>query len=300
MDSKEYLRLYRGLDSPDDIQYFLNEGYDARLLETLYNQKVNRIVKKRYHIVKQNSANMLRQWKKGKTFCEIANHYHFPPILVAMIIFQEDGTGKKIFWNYVRDPELLDCKEAADELREASEKDIVYSLEGTEKGKERGKWGEGLLWNWLDSQGIGYKTESEERKEGNVPGVKTPDCLLDSPMDYCGNKVCWIESKASFGDDQEFKMNCSKQLIPYTQMFGPGMVVYWTGHLDDLEHPAGIIVEDIGILEKQLRPWKEERKTEPFFTVQECSEPAPPSVHRAWRSAPHKHYACVSIPGNRW
>lgn len=256
MDRKEYLRLYEGLRGPDDIRRFQEEGYDLNLLETLYTQKVNRAVKKNYHIVTRNTANMLRMWKRGMSFCEIAERFDFPPILVAMMIFHEDGTNKKTFWNYVRDPDLLDCKEAADELREASKKDIVYSLEGNEKGRERGEWGEGLLWKWLDDQNIEYKTESEERSEDAYPGTKTPDCLLAEPMDYCGTKICWIESKASFGDVQEFRYNCKKQLVPYTGIFGPGLVVYWTGYLDGLECPEGIRVEDINILDHRLKPFE--------------------------------------------
>ena len=65
MDVNEYQKLYKGLQTPEDLDRFLAEGYDRNLLETLYNQKVNRIVKKRYHIVKKNSARILRQWQKG-------------------------------------------------------------------------------------------------------------------------------------------------------------------------------------------------------------------------------------------
>ena len=116
MDPGEYKRLYYGLNRPEDIDRFREEGYDRRLLETLYNQKVNRNVKKKYHLVKKNAPKMLRMWKKGKSICEIADEFGFPPILTAMLIFQEDGTGKKIFWEYVRDPSLLDSEVTADEL----------------------------------------------------------------------------------------------------------------------------------------------------------------------------------------
>ena len=258
MDPGEYKRLYYGLNRPEDIDRFREEGYDRRLLETLYNQKVNRNVKKKYHLVKKNAPKMLRMWKKGKSICDIADEFGFPPILTAMLIFQEDGTGKKIFWEYVRDPSLLDSEVTADELREASARDLVYSLEGNEKSKERGKWGEGLLWEWLDSQGVDYMTEEDERREDGSQGSKTPDCLLAEPMNFCGKKIFWIESKASFGDAAEFKINSNKQLIPYTELFGPGVVVYWTGYLDGLACPEGVTLEDIGILEKKLTKWKDE------------------------------------------
>ena len=71
-------------------------------------------------------------------------------------------------------------------------------------------------------------------------------------MEFEGREIRWIESKASFGDAVEFRYNCKNQLIPYTELFGPGVVVYWTGHLDGLEAPDGITVEDIGIMDKKL------------------------------------------------
>ena len=73
-------------------------------------------------------------------------------------------------------------------------------------------------------------------------------------MLFEGRKVCWVESKASFGDNTEFRYNSRKQLIPYTKMFGPGIVVYWVGKLDDLECPEGVYVEDISITGKTLEP----------------------------------------------
>jgi hypothetical protein len=83
-------------------------------------------------------------------------------------------------------------------------------------------------------------------------------CFPEEPMMYKGHKIFWIESKASFGDAAEFKINSNKQLIPYTELFGPGVVVYWTGYLDGLACPEGVTLEDIGILEKKLSKWKDE------------------------------------------
>jgi len=257
MDYGEYCALYDGLRTPEDIDRYLAKGYDRRLLETLYTQKISRDVKKRYHVVKSHSEELLRDWQHGKTIVQIADSCRFPPILTAMLLFQEDGTGKKVFWEYVRDPSLLDCPEAAQELREATARDLVYSPAANDSQKERGQWGEGLLWQWLDAQDISYKTEADERGDDDYGGGKTPDCLFAHPMSYEGHKICWIESKASFGDKIEFRLNQQKQLIPYTELFGQGIVVYWTGHLDGLACPAGVYLEDIGILQKKLTDWQE-------------------------------------------
>lgn len=257
MEYREYKDLYDSLVHPEDVTRLKKEGYDERLVETLYTQKVSREVKKRYHAVKRNAPRMLKDWEKGKSFLEISKKERFPPILIMMMIFQENGTGKKQFWEFIRDPDLLDSAAAAREVREAVEMDYVYSPEANEKQKERGKWGEGLLQNWLDEQGIEYMTENDIRDAAEGENTKTPDCLLKKPMVYKGHKINWIESKASFGDSVEFRFNARKQLCPYTELFGPGVVVYWTGYVNGMECPNDVYLEDIGILKLKLTEYRE-------------------------------------------
>ena len=249
MEYEEYKKIYDSLNRPGDIEKLLEQGYDIRLLETLYTQKTSRDVKKRFHFVKEKAPHMLREWKKGRTIMEIADKYRFSPILTAMFIFQEDGASRKRFWEFIKSPELLESPQTAEEIREAIKNDPVYSPDANDRHAERGKWGESLLWGWLDEQNLTYRTENDLR---GVEGQKTPDCLLDEPMIYDGKKICWIESKASFGDNVEFRYNSRKQLCPYTQLFGPGLVIYWTGCLNDLEWPKDIYVSDMSVLQKKL------------------------------------------------
>ena len=248
MRYEEYKRLYDGLNTASDVDKFEAEGYDRRLLETLINQKTTRHVRKRAYLLKKDAGKMLAEWNAGRSFLDIAESRGLPPILVAKSIFEKHGTPRKVFWEYVKDPSLLYSEETASELEEAREADLVYSPDADARSRERGKWGEGLLWEWLDGQGISYTTENDRRDEG----VKTPDCLLDEPLMFKGNKIFWIESKASFGDAVEFRYNCTHQLIPYTELFGPGMVVYWTGYVDGLETPDGILLEDISVTGNKL------------------------------------------------
>jgi hypothetical protein len=247
MEYEEYRELYNRLNTVKDIDKLEFEGYDHRLLETLLTQKTSRDVKKRFYVVKQKTAQMLKEWKRGTTLMQLSEKYRFPPILTAMFVFMEDGASKKEFWEYINDPDQLNDVTAT-EIKEIVANDLVYSPVGNDKQRERGLWGEGLLQNWLDGQGIGYRTENDIRGEYE----KTPDALLDEPMMYEGHKIYWIESKASFGDNTEFRFNSRKQLVPYTEIFGPGVVVYWVGCLDDLECPKDIYVSDISLLDKKL------------------------------------------------
>jgi len=249
MEYAEYKKIYDDLNKPDDIARLLEKGYDERLLDTLYTQKKSRDVKKRFHAMKDKAPALLREWKKGRTLMEIADRNKFPPILTAMIIFLEDGASKKQFWDFVRSPELLESQQTADEIKDVIENDLVYSPAANDRQKERGLWGEDLMQGWLNAQNITYEVESDLR---GGEKVKTPDCLLKEPMLYDGKKICWVESKASFGDNIEFRYNSRKQLCPYTQLFGPGLVIYWTGCLKDLECPEGVYVTDISVLDKKL------------------------------------------------
>jgi hypothetical protein len=249
MEYGEYKKIYDSLNVPDDICRLEEEGYDQRLLDSLYCQKKSREAKKRDHIVRSKAPALLREWKKGQTLMEISERNKFPPILTSMIIFIQDGASKKQFWDFVRSPDLLESKQTADEMRDVIKNDIVYSPDANDRQKERGIWGETLLHDWLDKQGIKYKTETDLR--GGV-GQKTPDCLLENPVLYDGKKICWIESKASFGDNDEFRRNTHKQLEPYTHLFGPGLVIYWIGCLDDLQCQQDIYVSDISVLDKTL------------------------------------------------
>lgn len=248
MKYEEYKQLYNDLRTPADVER-LSSDYDARMLDSLFTQKTTREVKKRFYMVKNNAGKMLKEWKKGKSIMELAEKNRFPPLLTAMFIFLEDGATKKEFWSYVRDPTLLESDETADEVREAVRNDIVYSPEANDRQKERGLWGEDLAHQWLDGQGITYRTEDDLR---GTEFTKTPDCLLDHPVIYEGKEIYWVESKASFGDNTEFRFNARKQLVPYTKLFGPGLVVYWVGCLDDLDCPENVYVCDISVMEKKL------------------------------------------------
>jgi len=248
MKYHDYKAIYSALNSHRDIAKLEEKGHDKELLSTIFTQKTTREVKKRFYVVKQNTGRMLREWKQGKTLLEISEKWRFPPILTAMFIFMEDGASRKEFWSYIHEPETSFSKDVRDEIIEIRNADLVYSPEGNERQRQRGLWGESLLQKWLDDQGIKYRTEDDLR------GVydKTPDALLDEPMMYNGKKIFWVESKASFGDNTEFRFNSKKQLLPYTNLFGPGLVVYWMGRLDDLEEPENVYVDDISVMEKRL------------------------------------------------
>jgi len=243
MDVEEYRDVYRALNSLEDIDRVAKKrGISADILYVIYSQKVTRDATKRFHLIKRKMPSFLEQWKRGESLVHISQKERFPPMLFAYIMAQEMGIGKKRFWRIVKGEERTHSKRLKHELELARGLDKHYSPEANEEQDARGVWGETLMAEWLDSKNIVYKTEEDLR---SPEGGKTPDFLLDKPLKINGLDVRWIESKALFGDSVEYKRHLKKQLVPYWELYGPGIVVYWFGFVSDLKK-----VEDIGILDK--------------------------------------------------
>ncbi|KFM58189.1 hypothetical protein X975_17117, partial [Stegodyphus mimosarum] len=94
----------------------------------------------------------------------------------------------------------------------------------------------------LAKLGISYTDEKELREKGYD---KTPDIKLDVPIAVEGHVINWIESKASFGDEQRHKEYFRNQYCSYCNRFGPGLVIYWAGYVDELNtKDQGILLSD--------------------------------------------------------
>jgi len=69
---------------------------------------------------------------------------------------------------------------------------------------------------------------------------------LDIPFAYNGHVINWIESKALFGDEDHHSNYLKEQLWSYWNRYGPGLVIYWFGFIDELDcnRDKGILVCD--------------------------------------------------------
>jgi len=243
MKLAEYQDLYNRLETPEDIDFLAeNLGYDKELLLVIHTQRIVRDTTKRFYRVKDQARRMAHMWQTGTSFVEIANKFEFPPTLTALMILEQQKVPRKQFWRYITDPTKVRDPKLRTELEQVARADIIYSPEGSAKQYERGRWGEAKLSEWLDARGIEYRTEKDLRKQYD----KTPDTLLKTPIEWDGSKKFWIESKATFGDPVEIRRHIKKQLAPYLDMFGDGLVVYWFGYTDDVDHkqPEGVTIAD--------------------------------------------------------
>lgn len=245
MKYEDYKAIYDQLKRPKDIAFLAEEyGLDEEFLDVLYTQRTVRDTTKRFYRVKNEAHHLLKDWKSGRSMLKIAKKWRFSPILTGLFIFQERGHSKKYFWKCVREPDEIEDSRIRKEIVQITNADFVYSPWASEKQYQRGIWGEEMLQEWLDGQGMSYRTEKDLR--GEFP--KTPDCLFDEPVKLNGWEINWIESKATFGDNIEIRKNIKRQLSPYVDLFGKGLVVYWFGFLDDFQGPEDIIVTDDRLL----------------------------------------------------
>ena len=98
-----------------------------------------------------------------------------------------------------------------------------------------------ILQRQLDFNNIAYSTQEQMRARGYD---KTPDFKLDVPIIVDNVVINWIESKASFGDDESNACYLKDQFWSYWNRFGSGLVIYWFGFIDDLNSIEGILIKD--------------------------------------------------------
>ena len=271
MKLSAYQELYRKLATPEDIDFLAeNFGYDRELLLVIHTQRVTRETTRQFYRVKNQVGRLAYQWNRGESLVQLAQRFDFPPVLMAQMILEQRGIPRKQFWKYMANPATAPQPRLRHELEEARDRDIIYSLEGSETQNERGRMGEKRLKKWLDDRNVQFRTEAQLRGEFE----KTPDALLKTPLEWNGSTIFWIESKALVGDPYEVKRHVRKQLVPYLNLFGEGMVVYWFGYVEDggVETPEGVALVDAEFFENQFNP-----------TV---SPPLPEGYHRPAQRAP--------------
>jgi hypothetical protein len=241
MDRATYRRLYDTLATYEDVaRIALEEHLDEELLFVIYTHRITRDATRRFYVVKRQVPKLVGQWRRGRSLFDIALEWRFPPVLMGQLLLGDLGVPRRKVWQTFLNPDTAPDDRIRAEVLELLAHDRIYSPEGMERQRERGRRGEERMYRWLEAHKIGYRTEKDLRGKFQ----KTPDALLDRPIVFFGQKLAWIESKANFGDDVELKKNLRRQLGPYTELFGEGAVVYWYGYVDGADSPPGILLWD--------------------------------------------------------
>ena len=192
----------------------------------------------------------------GKTILQIARKFDLSPTLMARIIleyhlelanisslkeneiellpsfiFKENKLTKQKVSEYIKDICLIEEQILREQVKEAIMNDRDYSPFLERIRSNLGIEYEYILKQNLINNNIKYLEESQLREKG-FP--KTPDTKLLVPITIEGGHVIyWIESKASFGDYSNHKGNMN-QLLGYLERYGPGIVIYWFGFVEEL------------------------------------------------------------------
>jgi hypothetical protein len=244
MDRAEYEFIVQRLRNESDIDSMHKKaGYSKDMLYNVLAKKIVKNTLKKYYPIQHKIDFYYRRWLKGESIVKIADELEFSPILLASFMFiKKRGITRKQFNECLRDTKLIKDDRIRKEIEECIKVDFVYSPWAYDIQKKNGEEGERRGAEWLDKRKIPYLTEKDNKLINHHR--KTPDFLFEKPTDINGFKANWIESKAMFGDDREVSRQLKKQLGPYLKYFGPGIVVYWYGFIDDISLGDQIKVVD--------------------------------------------------------
>ena len=248
LDETEYRDIYSKLNRYSDIDKLWREDRKRpwEFYLVVYTQRTIREVTSRFQKIKSKVPSLARKWKNGRSLMDLSRDLDFAPVMTAyLILTSQSEWGKNSFKKMINDPREIKDGRLRRELIEVRDNDPIYSPEGNVVQRKRGLKGEARMKIWLDDRNITYRREEELRAEGG----KTPDFLLEKPIFLRGEEVNWIESKASFGDMKEVRKNLKNQLYSYHELFGPGLVIYWFGILDNLPTEEGIIIDSEEVLD---------------------------------------------------
>jgi hypothetical protein len=138
------------------------------------------------------------------------------------------------------------CTRLAKEILEAVTSDPIYGPRFDTQRNQMGVEYEMLLERSLKVMGISFENEEQLRLKGTsrTPdilftcpvGIKVPERYDGSPTGTSNSEdktewkmICWIDSKALFGDVKSHQ-TVLQQAETYVHRYGPGLILYWFGH----------------------------------------------------------------------
>ena len=225
--------------SEDTLVSIYSQLYQRKIKKSFYKHHRKENISKYYRIY---TSSVLTNEKEG-FLLRLADDVNFPPSLLARIIleehykdsnlFKESGDVSKGFISKcIKNPSDITDKVLMKEVEICVLNDdfcgpIVENIK-----RQSGIKYEKLLHDFLTERDILYCDEDDLRREGYD---KTPDFKLVVPIVVNNHVINWIESKASFGDEESHAGYLENQFWSYANRFGPGLVIYWFGFINELD-----------------------------------------------------------------
>jgi CDAN1-interacting nuclease 1 len=245
----EYDAICPRLRSREDVAAASAASGGRHSYETLlsvYGQAYIRQMARSNHIAKRHGDEFCRRYDRGDSLLDVAEWINLSPCTVARRFLEiRLGAGRTALTKMLRNSASIPDERIRREVQECVEND---EHGGPYMDRQRGVIGleyEFILMEKLRSLGLQFETESDLRARGTF---KTPDVLLSVPVAFGGRIVRWIDSKGKFGDEYFLRKDYTDAVSSYIGRFGPGMVVYWFGFIQDCDSPmlsdAGVYLAD--------------------------------------------------------
>ena len=237
-------------------------GVSLDALVSIYSQESSRRIKANHGRHVRSIEAHARRYLAGEDIFAIADAVDFPPCqLMRLLLEHLLSLGHKAVGPILRDPfgkipgvppegtpahahgPRL-CARLRADVERCIAWDHVASPAVDTARHTAGREYEDVLEGKLRAMGIPFVTEGALRAEGHA---KTPDIKLELPIAVRGRIVNWIDSKASFCDPFVHVERGADQFQGYVNRFGPGMVVYWLGVIDEVAEESGgdvLLVDD--------------------------------------------------------
>lgn len=233
------------------------------LFETLISIHGKSVVEKTKKANAKNqrqAATYCKRWRQDQSvsLVRLAREYEVSPVMFARLLLPElqADVDKRSVGQLLKNTSQIVSPVVRNMVVECMLKDHVYSPL-VERVKEHvGQEWEYSLLRHLDRPGMFFQSEDQMRAGGYA---KTPDVFFSIPQRVTlsdGRQVIatWIDSKASFGDEDTMRVGLRDQLMSYRYRFGPGIVVFFFGHVDQTSSLQGIGITVTDALPVHLVP----------------------------------------------
>lgn len=259
----EIIDLMRKYKTKDEALRHITPKYpeiSVGALGSIYAQDYQKKMRKTHHLHYNSDTTEFYygQYRAGVDSGEkhviltMADTIDLSPALLARMILERhlsrtkysgENPPRSLVTQMMKDTTRIDDAVLASEIHECIVTDDQYGTLVDRIKHSIGHEYEFKLNRTLDSLQLSYIGEDQMRAKGYD---KTPDVKLEVPIAVDGHVVNWIESKASFGDESSHRSYLKDQFWSYWNRFGPGMVIYWFGFIDELDSNTekGIILRD--------------------------------------------------------
>ncbi|XP_041131057.1 CDAN1-interacting nuclease 1-like isoform X2 [Polyodon spathula] len=239
----------------------LKEKFSSQSQSTLlsiFSQEYQKRIKRshaRHHTAEaienyyQRYLSEVRKNLTAPVLLELANEVDFSPSLMARMVLERylqelEGTppSKPVLNSMLREPSLIPDRFLANQVYQCTINDCCYGPLVDCIKHAIGQEHEILLRDMLRERNLSFLDENQLRAKG----YDKPDIILEVPIAVEGHVVHWIESKASFGDEYSHRSYLHDQFWSYWNRFGPGLVIYWHGFIEELDchRERGILLKD--------------------------------------------------------